>query len=126
MVVTGSEDYIEPATAAWQQDFTRMCTRDKVYLNVVNGTHMFNRSPLAGHPEGAWIAQFLRSFVLGDTHSKELIFGNSSESLVNSVGLWDKSQGDRNNGDGVVGFLACRANAAAMPPQLQPFCSCQY
>jgi len=58
MVITGSRDLIEPAHAAWQ-DFVRMCTPDKLYLNIVNGTHMAARSPIVGHPEGEWMALFL-------------------------------------------------------------------
>ena len=94
------------------------------HWNVENGTHMNVRSPLVGHPEGVWVAHFLRLFILEDSKSNDLIYGNGTNSLTNTVGLFDHTVGDRNNGNGRVGVLACKAGERGVPTIFAPFCQC--
>ena len=84
---------------------------------------MFVRSPIYGHPEGPWIAHYLRAYLLGDEVSSALLFGNRTDSLRNGVqGLVERNAGARNQGQKEVGFLACRAAGPAAPAGLARRC----
>ena len=39
MIVTGTEDYLEPELSGWR-DFKLLRTKDKVYVNIANATHL--------------------------------------------------------------------------------------
>jgi len=121
MVVTGSFDYIEPRLSAWL-DFASMSTPNKLYLNIRRATHMYARSPIIGHPEGPWIAHYLRYYLLGDRESAGLLFGNQTKSLQNTPGLVETNKSARNQGQTEVGFLACRQGAPPVPAAFARWC----
>ena len=122
MIVTGSRDYIEPSGSGWR-DFSLMTTRDKLFLNIINGTHMFDRSPLEGHPEGPWMARYLRYYLLQDQRSAQYLFGDGTDSLVHASGLIDTTDRDRNQGQSFVGFLACRSGEVGVPAAAARYCN---
>jgi len=103
MIVTGSSDRIEPKLSAWK-DFRTITTPEKVYVNMLDSGHL---GPLLGHKEGPYIAYFSQCWIskLDDAGTCAKIYGSGSDAMVNTLSI--ATTGDRNTGDGKVGFLTC-------------------
>ena len=124
MIVTGSEDHIEPELSAWK-DFETITSPSKVYVDMLGSGHL---GPLLGHKEGPYIAYFSQCFingVSGDVASKGCanIYGDSGPDAMRKV-LSISTTGDRNTGDGKVGYLGCRGgDEEDTPAKFTEFCS---
>ena len=123
MIVTGSKDIIEPELSAWK-DFQIITSPDKVYVDMLGTGHL---GPLISHKEGPYIAYFSQCFIDGvsdEVASKgcENIYGDAGPPEMRST-LSIATVGDRNTGDGKVGFLGCRGGSLGdVPADLAEFC----
>ena len=78
-------------------------------MDMLGASHL---APLIGHKEGPYIAYFSQCFIGGVTSDLkaqgcENIYGKSGpDSMQNALSI--ATAGDRNTGDGKVGFLGCR------------------
>lgn len=116
-LITGSRDSIEPTNSSWQ-NFRQISTTDKVFVNFQGDTHV---TPNLGHHSGPLVAFFARYHALGDMNAYDKIYSNKADSLVNSRLL--AQAGSKNNGEGVVSFLACSSKGAPIPQKFQHYCS---
>jgi hypothetical protein len=123
MIVSGSADHIEPKLSAWK-DFETIASPNKVYVDMLGAGHL---GPLVGHKEGPYIAYFSRCFIDGidpDFASTgcENIYGDSNAEAMRKV-LSIATIGDRNTGNGTVGFLACQQGGDGIPADFAEFCT---
>merc|ERR1719272_1677634 len=79
-LITGAFDQLEPADSSWK-DFVQISTPDKIHVNFKGDSHI---TPNLGHHSGSLIAYFSRYHALGDIKARDKIYGNNSDSLVNS------------------------------------------
>jgi len=123
MSVTGSNDRIEPELSAWKV-FEMILSTNKVYVNMLGANHL---SPLISHQEGPYIALFSQCFIDGipeETASEgcEAIYGNGPDAIQRRLAI--AGPGDRNSGDGKVGFLGCRGGKHDdVPAEFAEYCS---
>ena len=123
MIVTGSNDRTEPKLSAWKV-FEPIRSTNKVYVNMLRANH---NSPLRSHQEGRYIAQFSLCFIDGipeETASEgcEAIYGNWPDAIQRRLSI--AGPGDRNSGDGKVGFLGCRGGKHDdVPAEFAEYCS---
>eukprot|EP00656_Telonema_subtile_P015930 TRINITY_DN18385_c0_g1_i1.p1 TRINITY_DN18385_c0_g1~~TRINITY_DN18385_c0_g1_i1.p1 ORF type:complete len:377 (+),score=50.49 TRINITY_DN18385_c0_g1_i1:106-1131(+) len=121
LIITGSEDKIEPTESAWR-DFMTIQAPNKVFIDIHGASHL---QPIEAHPEGPYLAYFSQLYALGDLSVSDLIYGNQSGSLSNSgvAHFSVATQEDPNMGaNSTVGFLGCRASGAAVPAHFAQFC----
>jgi len=125
MIITGSKDAIEPELSAWKI-FQSIASPYKVYVNLLGTGHL---GPLRGHIEGPFIAEFSKCFVRRGNRTGsgsdecEAIYGTSGSNTIRKA-LPIAGDGDRNSGDGRVGFLGCRGgNQDDVPTEYAPYCS---
>lgn len=126
MIVTGSEDHIEPELSAWK-DFETITSLSKVYVDMLGTGHL---GPLLGHKEGPYIAYFSQCYIKGignDVAAKGCanIYSDSVPDAMRKV-LKISTISDRNTGDGRVGYLGCRGDDQGdVPVKFTEFCSAE-
>jgi hypothetical protein len=120
MIITGTNDRLEPLMSGWK-DFSMLQTPNKVFVNIANATHL---QPIENHHEGPYLSFFSQYFALSNTTAGDMIYGDVPGSLESrSHTHFTAMPGERNTGDGKVGFVACSSSRPAMPLQYASYCN---
>jgi hypothetical protein len=120
MIITGTNDRIEPLLSGWD-NFKLLQTPNKVFMNIANATHL---QPIEAHKEGPYLSFFSQYFALANITAAGMIYGDGPGSLLaRSHEHFTAQPGERNTGDGKVGFVACGAGHPAVPASSASYCT---